>query len=88
MAEPIYTLLTSDDVLDYLSTHTDLIDDDNSMTDEEFDKTIADIVAKSTEGRLHEMLREAFAGDWYFEKVLDVVDDCMYDFVAECLGAK
>lgn len=88
MAEPIYTLVTSDDVLDYLINHIDLIDDDDSMTDEELDKAIADIVAKSTEGRLHEMLRERLAWSWISEKVFDMVDDCMYDFVAECLGAK
>lgn len=86
MAETIYPLVTSEDVLDYLTNNTELIDDDHSMTDDELDATINRIVAKSTEGRLFEMLRDAFEEDWYFDKVLDIVDSCMYDFVSECLN--
>lgn len=86
MAETIYPLVTSEDVLDYLINNTELIDDDHSMTDGELDATINRIVAKSTEGRLFEMIRDAFEGDWYVDKVLDIVDDCMYDFVSECLS--
>ena len=85
MAEAIYTLITDEDVLDYLNNHADLIDDDGSVTDDELEATIARIVAKSTKGRLHAMIRDAFEEDWYFDKVLDIVDDCMYDFVAECI---
>ena len=85
MPKTIYPLITNEDVFDYLNCHTDLIDDDNSMTDDELDAVIARIVAKSTEGRLRGMIVEALAGDWYFDKVLDVIDDCMYDFVAQCL---
>lgn len=85
MADAIYTLITDEDVLDYLNNHVDLIDDDGSMTDNEVDAIINHIVAKSTEGRLGEMIRDAFEEDWYFDKVLDIVDDCMYDFVAECI---
>lgn len=85
MANAIYILITDEDVLDYLNNHVDLIDDDGSMTDDEVDAIINRIVAKSTEGRLGEMIRDAFEEDWYFDKVLDIVDDCMYDFVAECI---
>lgn len=86
MAKPIYTLITDDDVFDYISNNTELIDDDHSMTDDELDAAINRIVAKSTEGRLFEMIRDAFEEDWYFDKVLDIVDSCMYDFVSECLN--
>lgn len=85
MPKTIYPLVTNEDVFDYLNCHTELIDDDNSMTDDELDAVIARIVTKSTEGRLFEMIRDALEEDWYFDKVLDIIDDCIYDFVAQCL---
>lgn len=86
MAKSIYTLVNTDDVRDYLINNTDLLDDDESMTSEELDKLIDRIVDFSaTSGKLHDILRDAFSGSWLFEKLLDVVDDCMYEFVAECL---
>lgn len=85
MPKTIYPLVTNEDVRDYLINNTDLIDDDDSMTDDELDAVIARIVTESTNGRLFEMIRDALIEDWYFDKVLDVIDDCIYDFVAQCL---
>lgn len=85
MAKSIYTLVDTDYVRDYLINNTELIDDDNSMTDEQLDQTIDRIVSASTDGRLFVMLGECFAHSRKFDKLLDLVDSCMYDFVAECL---
>jgi len=87
MAKNIYTLVSTDDVRDYLINNTELLDDDESMTSEELDKLIDRIVDFSaTSGKLHDMLRDAFSNSRLFEKLLDVVDDCMYDFVSECIS--
>ncbi len=87
MAKNIYTLVDTNDVRDYLINNTELLDDDESMTSEELDQLIDRIVDFSaTSGKLHDMLRDAFSDSWLFEKLLDVVDDCMYDFVSECIS--
>lgn len=88
MAKPIYVLLSDENVRDYISNHLDLIDDDGSMSDEEVDEMVERIVERSTNGRLQSMLVAAFMDDWYFDKLLDVVDDCMYDFVSEVVMDK
>ena len=84
MADAIYVLVDTDDVRDYLMNHADLIDDDCSMDDEQFYYMVERIVERS-KTRLREMLVECFRESWMFVKLLDAVDDCMYDLVSEAV---
>ena len=85
MTKPIYVMVDTDDVRAYLNNNRELIDDDESMTDAEVNAVIDRIVAKSSEGRLYSMIAEAFSYNRAWEMLSDCIDDCFYDFTAECL---
>lgn len=86
MAKEIYTLVDTDYVRSCVEFFIDMDGDANEMPPDDLEKLIDRIVADSTDGRLREMLEDDFRYSKTFDRLLDIIEDCIRDFMRGCIN--
>lgn len=87
MAQVISTILDTDDLETYVRDNLDMWDldvdeDGNAYPDEFVEKVVAEVVKRSTDGKLRNEIAECF-DTWLGSKFGDMIYECVNDFVGD-----